>query len=72
MEFLLFDPVKKEVLKVDADGNGNETYAYYQWYKQKIVLVREVKLYENDPYTHTTTYQIIKGKPVKLKTMKTK
>lgn len=72
MEFLLFDPVKKEVLKVDADGNGNETYAYYQWYKQKIVLVREVKLYENDPFTHTTTYQIINGKSVKLKTVKTK
>ncbi|MNR07810.1 hypothetical protein D3C85_1239400 [compost metagenome] len=67
-----FNPIKKEVEKLDADGNGNEGTAYYKWFNGKLLITKEIRVYENDEYTHYDEYKIENGKSVKIKSYKKK
>lgn len=67
-----FDPVKKEVEKMDADGSGNEGTAYYKWFNGKLLITKEIRVYEDDTYVHYDEYKIENGKSVKAKSYKKK
>ncbi|RZL36018.1 MAG: hypothetical protein EOP00_29850 [Pedobacter sp.] len=72
LEFVESNTAKKEILKYDADGNGNEGTKFYKWQNRKLYLVREERVYENDVYTHYTEYGFLNGKNVVTKTYKKK
>ncbi|SOD13330.1 XAC2610-related protein [Pedobacter xixiisoli] len=67
-----FNPVKKEIEKTDADGSGNEGTAYYKWYNGKLLITKEIRVYENDSYTHYDEYKIENGNSVKMRSYKKK
>lgn len=72
MGVIFFDAVKKEAQSVDADGSGNEGTKYFKWQNGKLFLVKEERVYEDDPYTHYTYYKIENGKSVIVKEEKKK
>ncbi|WAC42586.1 XAC2610-related protein [Pedobacter sp. SL55] len=72
MGVVFFDAVKKEAQTVDADGSGNEGTQYFKWQNGKLFIVKEERVYEDDPYMHYTYYKIENGKSVLIKTEKKK
>lgn len=64
---IFFDAVKKQAETIDADGSGNEGTQYFKWQNGKLFMVKEERVYENDPYTHFTYYKIENGKSVLIK-----
>jgi len=72
MGVVFFDAVRKEAQTIDADGSGNEGTKYFRWQNEKLFLIKEERVYENDIYTHITSYKIENGKSVLVKTEKKK
>ncbi|WP_316795592.1 XAC2610-related protein [Pedobacter agri] len=72
MEFVGLDASKKEILKYDADGSGNEGTKHYIWHNGKLFLRLEVRIYENDAFTHFTEYRILNGKSIVARKYKRK
>jgi len=72
MGVVFFDAVRKEAQTIDADGSGNEGTKYFRWQNEKMFLIKEERDYENDIYTHITSYKIENGKSVLVKTEKKK
>jgi len=72
MGVVFFDAVRKEAQTIDADGSGNEGTKYFRWQNEKLFLIKEERVYENDIYTHITSYKIENGKSELVKTEKKK
>ena len=72
MGVVFFNAVKKQAETIDADGSGNEGTQYYKWQNGKFHLIKEERVYENDPYTHYSYYKIENGKSVLVKKEKKK
>lgn len=72
MGVVFFDAVRREAQIIDADGSGNEGTKYFSWQNEKLFLIKEERVYENDIYTHITSYKIENGKSVLVKTEKKK
>lgn len=72
MGVVFFDAVRKEAQTKDADGSGNEGTKYFRWQNEKLFLIKEERVYENDIYTHITSYKIENGKSELVKTEKKK
>lgn len=72
MGLVFFDAVKKEAQTIDADGSGNEGTQYFKWQSGKLFMVKEERVYEDDPYTYFSYYKIENGKSVLVKKEKKK
>ncbi|MBP4137644.1 XAC2610-related protein [Flavobacterium geliluteum] len=67
LEYLTFDQVNKEFVKMLADGSGNESDSYYKWSNNNFYLIRKVENFEDKDKTFYTEYQIKNNQSVKFK-----
>jgi hypothetical protein len=58
---------KKEILRGDADGSGNESNIIYKWFNDKLLMVKKVYTAQDDPKTHYEEYTVQNGKSILIK-----
>lgn len=67
--FLKFNSSSKQVINGDADGHGNDLTEYYEWFGDKLCLVKEVRLTEEGEM-YVKTFFVKNGNSILTKEIK--